>query len=218
MLGSLIGAGVGLLGNLFGGISASNAMNRYYKQAKSNLDSQQKKNDNWFNRNYYQDATQRADAQALLTRTEESIRRRNKAAAGTQAVMGGTSESLAAAKAANNEALADVASRIVAANDARKDRIQERYLDRDAEINNKKQELEANKALGKAQAVSTAVQGVAGAVGNLSEPLDEYYDKWKENKGKSTTTTQIPDTFSSEDLMDDVHLPVSSLNPYNYMT
>lgn len=176
MIGALIGAGVSALGSVFGGLSASAAMRDYYKQARAGLKSQEARNQGWYDRNYYQPATERGDAQALLTRTEESIRRRNAQAAGRQAVTGGTEESTAAAKAANNEALADAASRIVAAGEARKDRIEEKYLDRANEINSKLQELRAQKALGKAQSVSQAVQGVAGAAGNLGMALDEYRD------------------------------------------
>ena len=83
----------------------------------------------WYNRNYYEDATQRADAQELLRYTADQVRRRNKAAAGAQAVMGGTEESLAAEKAANGRAMADVAGRIAAAGASRKDSVDAAYLE-----------------------------------------------------------------------------------------
>ena len=102
ILGGAIGAGLGAVGSIFGGISATKAM----KRVKKNLQEQRHKNQDWYDHRYNEDATQRADAQAILTKTEESIRNRNKQAAAAQAVMGGTEESVAAAKAANNEALA----------------------------------------------------------------------------------------------------------------
>lgn len=98
----LIGAAVGAAGSIFGGIAASKAI----KKQKRMIQSQLKENQDWYDRRYNEDATQKADAQALLTQTEESIKNRNRAAAGAQAVMGGTDESVAAAKAANNKALA----------------------------------------------------------------------------------------------------------------
>ena len=94
MIGGAISAGLSAVGSIFGGISASKAM----KRVKNNLEEQRRKNQDWYDRRYNEDATQRADAQAILTKTEESIRNRNKQAAGTQAVMGGTEESVAAAK------------------------------------------------------------------------------------------------------------------------
>lgn len=123
MFGSLVGAGLSAVGGIFGGISASKAM----KKVKKNLQAQKQANQNWYDRRYNEDATQRADAQRILTRTEESILNRNRQAAGAQAVMGGTEESVAAAKAANNAALAEAASQIAVNGEARKDRIEQTY-------------------------------------------------------------------------------------------
>ncbi len=155
MIGSLVGAGLSAVGSIFGGISASKAM----KKVKKNLQAQQQANKDWYNRRYNEDATQRADAQRILTKTEESIRNRNRQAAGAQAVMGGTEESVAAAKAANNQALADATSQIAVNAEARKDQIEQTYQQRDAQINDALNNLEINKA----QAISSAVQGVAQA-------------------------------------------------------
>lgn len=155
MFGSLIGAGMSAVGSIFGGISASKAM----KKVKTNLQNQQKANQDWFNRRYNEDATQRADAQRILTKTEESIRNRNRQAAGAQAVMGGTEESVAAAKAANNQALADATSQIAVNAEARKDQIEQTYQQRDAQINDALNNLEINKA----QAISSAAQGMTQA-------------------------------------------------------
>ena len=99
----LIGSAIGAAGSIFGGIKASKAM----KKIKSNVEAQRQKNQNWYDRRYNEDYTQRADAQRILTQTEESIKNRNKQAAGIQAVMGGTDESVAATKEANSKALAD---------------------------------------------------------------------------------------------------------------
>lgn len=155
MIGSLVGAGLSAVGSIFGGISASKAM----KKVKKNLQAQQQANKDWYNRRYYEDATQRADAQRILTKTEESIRNRNRQAAGAQAVMGGTEESVAAAKMANNEALTDATSQIAVNAEARKDQIEQTYQQRDAQINDALNNLEQQKA----QAISSAVQGVTQA-------------------------------------------------------
>ena len=142
-------------GSIFGGIQASKAM----KNVKRNLQNQQAENEAWYNRRYNEDATQRADAQRILTKTEEAIRNRNRQAAGTQAVMGGTEESVAAAKAANNEALAEATSQIAVNAEARKDQIEQTYQQRDAQLNNALNDMEVNKA----NAISQAVQGVTKA-------------------------------------------------------
>lgn len=155
MIGSLIGAGLSAVGSIFGGISASKAM----KKVKNNLESQKRENQDWYDRRYNEDATQRADAQRILSKTEESIRNRNRQAAGSAAVMGGTEESVAAAKAANNAVLADATATIAANADARKDQIEAQYQQKKAQVDDALNNLEMNKA----QAISSAVQGVAQA-------------------------------------------------------
>lgn len=155
----LIGSAIGAAGSIFGGISASKAM----KKVKRNIEAQRKKNQDWYDQRYNEDATQRADAQRILTQTEESIKQRNKSAAGSAAVMGGTDESVAAAKAANNQALADATSEIAANADQRKDNIEATYMQNDnafvEQLNNVEQQ--------KAQAISSAVQGVTSAASSM---------------------------------------------------
>lgn len=155
MIGSIIGAGLSAVGSIFGGISASKAM----KKVKGNLESQKQANEDWFNRRYNEDATQRADAQRAITQTEERLKNRNRQAAATQAVMGGTEESVAAEKAANAQASADLASQIAAGAEARKDRIEQTYQQKDAQMNDALNNLEINKA----KNISTAVQGLTQA-------------------------------------------------------
>lgn len=155
MIGSLVGAGLSAVGSIFGGISASKAM----KEVRNNLQARKQENRDWYDRRYNEDATQRADAQRILTKTEESIRNRNRQAAGAQAVTGGTEESVAAAKAANNGALAEAASQIAVSADARKDQIEQTYRQRDAQIDDALNAMEVNKA----KAVASAVQGLSQA-------------------------------------------------------
>lgn len=160
LIGSIVGGALSAGGAIFGGISASKAM----KKAKKNVEAQRKKNQDWYDQRYNEDATQRADAQRILTQTEESIKQRNRAAAGSAAVMGGTDESVAAAKAANNEALADATSQIAVNAEARKDNIEATYLQNDNAFVEQLNNIE----LGKAQAISQAVQGVANAGASIA--------------------------------------------------
>lgn len=148
-------------GAIFGGISASRAA----KKAKRAIEAQRRKNQDWYDRRYNEDATQRADAQRILTMTEESIKNRNRQAAGSAAVMGGTDESVAAAKAANNQALADATSQIAAAADARKDNIEASYMQNDNAFANQLNQIEANRQA----AISQAVQGVSYAGSSIAD-------------------------------------------------
>lgn len=155
----LIGAGIGAAGSIFGGIKASQAM----KQVAQTIDKQQRENEDWYNRRYNEDATQRADAQRVLSRTEEILRQRNKAAAGRAAVMGTTDEGVAAEQAANAQVLADATSQLAANSEAKRDAIEQQYQARKNELDAQKMQLRQQQA----QAISQAVQGVTGAAGQM---------------------------------------------------
>ena len=180
-IGAAIGGGLSVLGSVAGGIAAKNAAD----DAANKLAEQKQKNQEWYNRRYNEDATQRGDAQRMLTRTEELIRQRNKAAQGAQAVMGGTSESVAAAKAANNKAISDAAANITASAEARKDAIEATYMQNDSAFN--QQQMAIDNA--KAQAIAGAVQGIANtgaAIAGSDFELPQGFRK----KDKNTTQTE----------------------------
>lgn len=164
MLGALIGAGLGLASSIAGGIANRKARRKQEKM----IAQQQRENQAWYDRTYNADPTQRADTVRLLTQMQEQIKNRNKAAKGRQAVMGGTEDSTTAVKEANNKTIADTTSQIVAANDARKDNIEQQYLNRKNQLQNQQMSMEAGKAADTANAVS----GVAGTAANIALTID----------------------------------------------
>lgn len=171
MLGTLIGAGLGLASSIAGGIA-----NRKARQKQEQMIAQQQKeNQAWFDRKYNEDPTKRADTVRLLTQMQEQIKNRNKAAKGRQAVMGGTEDSTTAVKEANNKTLADTTSQIVAANDARKDNIENQYRARNSQLQGQQMGLEAEKAADTANAVA----GVAGTAANIAAAVDSGGGKSK---------------------------------------
>jgi len=163
MLGSIIGGAVGALGGVLGGLGKNNAIKKQMEMVAK----QQRDNQDWYDRRYNEDATQRADAQRMITLTEESIKKRNKAAAGTAAVMGGTDESVAAEKEANSKALADTTSQIAAAAAARKDQIEGQFLSRKENLDNTMRELESQKS----STFDLISQGLGGAASGMSMGL-----------------------------------------------
>ena len=92
MIGSIIGGAMKLGGSIFGGIKAS----REAKKQQKMLDAQKADNQAWYNRRYNEDGTQRADAQRLLTNTQDLLRRQTMAAQGANAVTGASTEAVAA--------------------------------------------------------------------------------------------------------------------------
>lgn len=157
------------LAGIAGGLAAKHAMNDY----KNSLKEQAAENEDWYERKYNEDATQRADAQRALQITEDAVRKRNRAAAGSQAVMGGNEASVAAVREANSNATAEAASRIAAQAEARKDAVEQQYL---ANKRNYENQLNALNA-GKASNISQAIQGVTSAAGNAMANLD-YNNIW----------------------------------------
>lgn len=161
MVGALISAGIGAASSIAGGIAASRAA----KKAADKVEAQRRKNQQWYNRRYNEDATQRADAQRVLTQTQELIKQRNNAAAGTQAVMGGTSESVAADKAANAQAISNTASNIAANAAAQKDNIEATYMQNDNAFNEQQAQIERNRA----NAIAEATKGVADTANTVAD-------------------------------------------------
>lgn len=155
IVGSAVGAGTSLIG----GMASAAVM----KKVKQNIEEQQRKNEDWYNRRYNEDSTQRADAQSILNATLQSIKDRNAQAAGAQAVMGGTEESVAAEKAANNKALSDATAQIAAAGDQRKDAIESQYQARDAQLANQMNEYYENQA----KNIQQATSAMAKAAGSM---------------------------------------------------
>lgn len=183
MLGSLIGAGLGVASSIFGGISARKARRKQERM----LAQQEQENQAWYDRKYNEDPTKRADTVRLLTQMQEQIKNRNKAAKGRQAVMGGTEDSTTAVKEANNKTLADTTSQVVAANEARKDAIEGQYQARKDAIQNKRMGLEAEKAAGTANVAA----GVAGTAANIAATIDGGLGGVKKAPNMNVTQDQL---------------------------
>lgn len=164
MIGALIGAGLGLASSIAGGIANRKAR----RKQEQMLAQQQRENQAWYDRRYNEDPTKRADTVRLLTQMQEQIKNRNRAAKGRQAVMGGTEDSTTAVKEANNKTLADTTSQIVAANEARKDAIEQQYQQNKRSIQGQQMQMEAEKSADTANVVA----GVAGTAANIATTLD----------------------------------------------
>ena len=182
MIGALIGAGLGLASSIAGGIANRKAR----KKQEQMLAQQQRENQAWYDRKYNEDPTKRADTVRLLTQMQEQIKNRNRAAKGRQAVMGGTEDSTTAVKEANNKTLADTTSQIVAANEARKDAIEQQYQQNKRSIQGQQMQMEAEKSADTANVAA----GVAGTAANIAATLDS---------GSGSNTPKRPDVTSPTD-------------------
>lgn len=179
MIGALIGAGLGLASSIAGGIANRKAR----RKQEQMLAQQQRENQAWYDRRYNEDPTKRADTVRLLTQMQEQIKNRNRAAKGRQAVMGGTEDSTTAVKEANNKTLADTTSQIVAANEARKDAIEQQYQRNKRSIQGQQMQMEAEKSADTANVVA----GVAGTAANIAATLDAGTGGAKKAQNMNTT-------------------------------
>lgn len=173
MIGAIIGAGLGAAGSIAGGIMGA----RSAQKAQKELERQRKENQDWYDRRYNEDPTQRASAQRMITQVTDAIRSRNKAAAGTQAVVGGTDASVSAEKEINNKAIGETVSAIAASGDAQKDAVEAAYRAREAELAGQQMAMDNART----QTIAQATTGVAQAGANLGTGLEEL-DTTKKKK------------------------------------
>jgi len=184
MLGLIAGAALKVAGQVAGGIA--NSQKR--KEQRRMLQEQLKDNQAWYDRNYNADPTQRADVQRMLTQMNETIKNRNKAAKGRQSVMGGTDDSTTAVKEANNKTIADTTGQIVSQNEARKDKVEEQYMENKRQIQGQQMQMKADEA----GQIASAVSGVAGTAANIVSALDNGSGGGKTFKPLNEAAKEIP--------------------------
>ena len=163
MIGSLIGAGVGVLGSVVGAIGSARKM----KQAGQMLNEQETANKTWYDKEYNTDYTQRADAQAILNKTSEMANENRKRARNMAVVAGATDESVALENEASNEMVANTMGNINQAADAYKQSVQGQYRATQQQID----QQQYNNKIAEAQNIANAASGVskagAGIVGSI---------------------------------------------------
>ena len=161
MIGAAIGAGLKVAGSIIGGAAQARAA----RKQRAIIDKQKKDNEAWYNRNYYEDSTQRSDAQRAMQMARDAMKSRYNQAQASGVVTGATDESIAAQKAATNQVVSSAASSIAATGDARKDSIDQQYLN--TKSNLAQQEAATWQKPG--AAIGQAAQGVGQAAGSFME-------------------------------------------------
>lgn len=156
----IIAAGASIIG---GAVKSHNAYRAEQRQ-QNEIDRQRSENTNWYNKRYYEDATQRADNQRLITQARAALQRNNMAASGQSAVMGATNATSAAMKEANNNALANTVSGVAASAAQSKDRVEQTYMQRDAQLGN----MQTQADMTAMEANNAAIDGAVGGVNALA--------------------------------------------------
>lgn len=131
---------------------------RAYRRQMNNLRKQERENQNWYDRRYNENATERADSVALNEQAKQHFAERMAQHQGTAAVMGGTNAQLAAEKNAEAVGYAGMQAQRQQMADRRKDTIENAFLANKSNIQNKMLEMEAQRAQNIQQAASQMAQ------------------------------------------------------------
>jgi hypothetical protein len=134
------------------------------KSANKKLEAMARDNQAWYDKNYNEDPLQRVSSQRVLSQPSDMLRQRNKTAAGRAAVLGGSSEAVAAQGDQNASIMADAMGRIAAQNEARKDDIEQQYRERKNAIEQEKMNVENQRA----QSIAQATAAMGSAIGNAA--------------------------------------------------
>lgn len=163
-----IAAAISAAASIANGVLGSAKARKERRQQLAYLDKQKKENRDWYNRRYYEDGTQRADAQRMITRTNDAIKKRTQAAYGRKAVVGGTDATLASTQQANAEAMGNALGDIVANSEARKDNIEAQYRERQQQLEAAKNDVNTSYSQAQRQNMANAATGVMSAAASIA--------------------------------------------------
>ena len=165
----IIGSVVGGLAGIGGAIGAGIAGRKAYKKNMGILNDMRQDSQNWYDREYNSDFTQRADAQAALNNARRILDERYRRAEGAAAVAGASDESVALQKQAANEVLGDVTSDTVGQAEAYKEGVRNNYVNQQTAFNQAEMDLNSKKAAN----VATQAAGLATAAGGLGDAFGD---------------------------------------------
>lgn len=163
LIGGIIGGVASAVGGIASGIAGRNAARKNEKILNQAEDRAQ----NWYDKEYYSDYTQRSDAQAALNAARDILDERYNRTAGSAAVTGDTDESVAAQKEANNKVVADATTNIAKSADAYKDKVRANYENQIGNIENSRMNLNNQRA----KNVATAAGGLAQTATSIGDSL-----------------------------------------------
>lgn len=173
MAQAIIGTGAAALAATYG-INKSGELNYQADQIRRGM---QNDNREWYNVKMSQDYTQRADVQAAIKKQRELLNEQYKRSKATNAVAGGTDESLALQKQGANQSVSQTASEVAARGADYKDNVERQFRSQDFALKQQEAQDKKQRAAAVAQAASqvvntglqmvgSGVQGYANSAGN----------------------------------------------------
>lgn len=163
LIGSIVGGVTSAVGGIFAGKAASKGYKEAIKRYEDRLNQIRAHRDAL----YYQDPTQTAENQAAVTQAKQMLDAQTGQIAGSNAVTGGTDESVALAKQSANVAAANMLQ-AQALQGAQQKEANYQTADKEiSQMNDYIAKTKLEKGLTKAQAISNAAGGLASAASSL---------------------------------------------------
>lgn len=195
MIGAVIGAAAGLAGSVIGGIQA----NKKAKEAMRQVDMSHTEATSALRKQINQDYTQTAAAQAALARARELYQQGLNNANGTNAVMGGTDASVAAAKQTAANGLADVTSNIAQQGQQLQTSAENALIAENQQYRQQMANIYSQQAAANAQAGSQAMQaGMGLAMADAQSHIDTGKGVFGETFGKGSSAKKTPTPFATQ--------------------
>lgn len=167
---SVIGGAIAI-GSSIAGAAASK---KYNRKARQLLEKQREENKNWYDTKMSEDYTARTDVQNVINRQRELFEEQYKRARASQAVAGGTDESLAMQKAAANDAMAQTMEGVAANASSYKDSVENAYRQQDANL--VQQQVDTYKAQA-GQSAQAAGQATSAGLNMLGQGVSSMVKK-----------------------------------------
>lgn len=164
IIGSLIGAGLGVASSIIGGMASRNAN----KKAEAELRAQNARNEAWYQRRYNEDYADTAAGQNLIRQAKDYANNNWKKAQGAAAVGGGTDASVALAKEGGNKVVGDTLANIAAQDTARKANVDAQH--------NQMQQNYSNQQVNLAQQRANSIAQVAGSTSDALMAAGSAFD------------------------------------------
>lgn len=184
MIPAIIGAVAGLAGTGMNALLGAAERRRQQRM----LADEERKNRLWYDRHYNEQGRETAVGQRMLEKMREAQRERMSSVAGRSAVMGGSGAVAAAESAAANKAIGDTVGQLDANQEARRDRIEQQYRQRDAQISAQRANLsaqqQANLANAATQASVIGAQIAAGAASGSGKTKSKSSDPTDPNSSE----------------------------------
>lgn len=162
-----IGTAVGLGSSIYGGIKAGQERKRMAKY----LSGEKSDNEAWYNKNYYSDYTQRADTQNLMKNLRDNLKKNNEVASQTATITGATPEAQAVQKEQSNKVITDTTSNVAAMGAQHKERIQNQYMGRKAQLGSQEYGEMEGAAQGYENLMGNGIKAMGNSINGLASGL-----------------------------------------------